>query len=59
MVAVIGDSANTGSVGLHTAMGFRHIGILQSTGWKFNRWLDTALMQRGLGLGDTSAPIQP
>ena len=59
MVAVIGDSANTGSVGLHTAMGFRPIGILQSTGWKFNRWLDTVFMQRALGLGDTSAPIQP
>lgn len=55
MVAVIGDSANTGSVGLHTAMGFRLIGTLQSTGWKFDRWLDTVFMQRQLGLGDTSA----
>lgn len=55
MVAVIGDSANLGSVGLHTAMGFRHIGTLQSTGWKFDRWLDTVFMQRQLGLGDSSA----
>ncbi len=55
MVAVIGDSANTGSVGLHAAMGFRHIGTLQSTGWKFDRWLDTVFMQRPLGLGDTTA----
>ena len=57
MVAVIGDSANTGSVGLHTAMGFRHIGTLQSTGWKFDRWLDTVFMQRPLGLGDASAAM--
>jgi L-amino acid N-acyltransferase YncA len=56
MVAVIGDSANAGSIGLHTAMGFRHIGVLQSTGWKFGRWLDTVYMQRELGLGDASAP---
>lgn len=54
MVAVIGDSANAGSVGLHAALGFRHIGTLQSTGWKFDRWLDTVLMQRSLGAGDTS-----
>ena len=55
MVAVIGDSSNTSSVGLHKAMGFRHIGTLQSTGWKFDRWLDTVFMQRQLGLGDKSA----
>ena len=48
MVAVIGDSANTGSIGLHTAMGFEHIGTLRSTGWKFGRWLDTVFMQRPL-----------
>ena len=54
MVAVIGDSANVGSVGLHTALGFRHIGTLQSTGWKFDRWVDNVLMQRSLGAGDSS-----
>lgn len=52
MIAVIGDSANVGSIGLHAALGFRHIGTLQSTGWKFDRWLDTLLMQRSLGPGD-------
>ena len=52
MIAVIGDSANAGSLGLHAALGFRHIGTLQSTGWKFDRWLDTVLMQRALGPGD-------
>ena len=55
MIAVIGDSANLGSIGLHTAMGFRHIGTMQSTGWKFDRWLDTVFMQRQLGVGDTCA----
>lgn len=55
MVAVIGDSGNAGSVGLHSALGFRHIGTLQSMGWKFDRWLDTVLMQRALGAGDTLA----
>ncbi|WP_029005122.1 GNAT family N-acetyltransferase [Azorhizobium doebereinerae] len=52
MVAVIGDSANAGSIGLHRACGFRDIGILASTGLKFGRWLDTVLMQRDLGEGD-------
>lgn len=56
MVAVIGDSGNAGSIGLHTSMGFRHIGTLQSTGWKFDRWLDTVFMQRELGVGDHAAP---
>ena len=55
MVAVIGDSANTGSIGLHASMGFRFAGVLRSSGWKFDRWLDTVTMQRDLGAGD-SAP---
>jgi len=55
MIAVIGDSANAGSIGLHSLLGFRHIGTMQSTGWKFDRWLDTVFMQRQLGAGDTSA----
>jgi phosphinothricin acetyltransferase len=57
MIAVIGDSANTGSIGLHTALGFRHVGTMQSTGWKFDRWLDTVFMQRQLGVGDGCAPL--
>ncbi len=52
MVAVIGDSANAGSIALHRACGFADIGILRSTGLKFGRWLDTVLMQRDLGEGD-------
>jgi L-amino acid N-acyltransferase YncA len=52
VIAVIGDSANTGSIALHSACGFRFAGTLRSTGWKFDRWLDTVLMQRELGPGD-------
>jgi L-amino acid N-acyltransferase YncA len=56
MIAVIGDSANVKSISLHTAMGFVHRGTLRSTGWKFNRWLDTVLMQKSLGAGDSVPP---
>jgi L-amino acid N-acyltransferase YncA len=56
MLAVIGDSANTGSVELHRAAGFRLIGTFENVGFKFGRWLDTVLMQRELGRGATAAP---
>nr|WP_295080531.1 GNAT family N-acetyltransferase [uncultured Roseateles sp.] len=56
MLAVIGDSANAGSVGLHKALGFSPKGVLESAGWKFGRWLDVVMMQRQLGLGDQSEP---
>jgi L-amino acid N-acyltransferase YncA len=56
MIAVIGDSANIGSIGLHAALGFRFAGVLRSSGWKFERWLDTVMMQRELGAGDGTAP---
>lgn len=55
MLAVIGDAANAGSVGVHKALGFEHTGVLKSAGWKFGRWLDVVLMQRTLGLGDSAA----
>jgi phosphinothricin acetyltransferase len=51
MLAVIGDGANQGSIGLHRALGFEHCGLLQAVGWKFGRWLDVVLMQRALGAG--------
>ena len=56
MVAVIGDSANTGSIGLHLALGFRRAGVLRSTGFKHERWVDSVIMQRGLGEGDGTLP---
>ena len=52
MVAVIGDSENVGSVGMHASLGFHHVGTLRAVGLKFGRWLDTVYMQRGLGAGD-------
>ena len=54
MVAVIGDSANAGSIALHRACGFTDAGLLPATGYKFGRWIDTVLMQRPLGEGDSS-----
>lgn len=51
MVAIIGDSANTGSIQLHLALGFEVVGMLRNSGWKFERWLDTVYMQRALGNG--------
>lgn len=56
MVAVIGDSENVGSVGMHASLGFHHVGTLRSTGLKFGRWLDTVYMQRALGTGDADVP---
>lgn len=56
MVAVIGDSANIASIALHARLGFRFCGVLRASGWKFDRWLDTVLMQRDLGVGDRTSP---
>ena len=56
MIAVIGDSANTASIALHAACGFRRSGVLAGVGYKFGRWVDSVLMQRQLGEGNRSAP---
>jgi L-amino acid N-acyltransferase YncA len=56
MIAVIGDSAQTPSIELHRALGFRMVGTLENIGFKFERWLDTVLMQRSLGPGAGSPP---
>jgi L-amino acid N-acyltransferase YncA len=56
MIAVIGDSAQTPSIALHHALGFRLIGTIEAVGFKHERWLDTVLMQRPLGLGATATP---
>lgn len=57
MIAVIGDGTRqTGSVALHTALGFQMIGTIKSVGWKQGRWLDSVSMQRPLGPGDTTVP---
>ena len=56
MLAVIGDSANRGSIGVHRSAGFSHIGVMHSCGWKFERWLDVVMMERSLGCGDSCPP---
>ena len=58
MLAVIGDSANGGSIGVHRTLGFEHTGVLKAAGWKFGRWLDVVLMQRALNTGATDAPAE-
>ncbi|MEC9368761.1 MAG: GNAT family N-acetyltransferase [Pseudomonadota bacterium] len=56
MVAVIGDSANTGSIELHRAAGFRLVGTFHSIGYKHGQWLDSVQMERKLGPGDSMPP---
>ena len=56
MVAVIGDSENVGSIGLHLSLGFRQAGVMRSAGLKFGRWVDVVYMQRALGDGDRTVP---
>jgi len=56
LIAVIGDSANQGSIRVHQSVGFAHVGVLKSCGWKFNQWRDVVLMDMALGAGDTSPP---
>ncbi len=58
LIAVIGDSANDGSVGLHRACGFAPAGVIASCGWKFDRWLDIVLMDKVLGEGDSTPPTR-
>jgi L-amino acid N-acyltransferase YncA len=56
LIAVIGDSGNAGSIGVHRALGFKHVGTIQACGWKFGRWLDIVLMEKSLGEGDSTPP---
>jgi len=56
MIAVIGDSANAGSIGVHTRCGFQMIGTHPDVGLKFGRWLDTVMMQLPLGEGAKTVP---
>jgi L-amino acid N-acyltransferase YncA len=56
MIAVIGDSANAGSIGVHTRCGFKMIGTHPDVGFKFGRWLDTVMMQLALGEGSATLP---
>lgn len=59
MVAVIGDSENAGSIGLHTSLGFEPAGVGKGFGWKHGRWVDIVWMQKALNSGDATAPDAP
>jgi phosphinothricin acetyltransferase len=56
MVAVIGDSGNAASIGLHASCGFAHAGLLPAVGWKHGRWVDSVFMTRPLGAGTATPP---
>ena len=58
LIAVIGDSANLGSIGVHRSVGFTDVGVLKSCGWKFDKWLDVVMMEKPLGLADTAPAPQ-
>jgi L-amino acid N-acyltransferase YncA len=58
LIAVIGDSANAGSIALHKSAGFQDVGVLKSCGWKFDKWLDVVLMDKTLGEADSTSPTQ-
>jgi phosphinothricin acetyltransferase len=57
VMAVIGDSENVGSIGLHVSLGFRNIGTMSAVGMKFGRWVDVVTMQRSLGEGEKTLPL--
>jgi phosphinothricin acetyltransferase len=57
MLAVIGDSANAASIGVHRALGFEDVGVMKAAGWKMDAWRDVVLMQRALGWGNSQAPV--
>jgi phosphinothricin acetyltransferase len=56
MIAVIGDSENVGSIGVHASLGFHMVGTMKAVGVKFGRWIDVVTMQRPLGRGDANLP---
>jgi phosphinothricin acetyltransferase len=56
MIAVIGDSAQKASIGIHKAHGFKDAGVFKNVGYKFGRWLDTVHMQLPLGDGPNTPP---
>lgn len=59
MIAVIGDSANAGSINLHRACGFETVGVFRNIGFKFDRWLDSVQMQRELSVSAGLIPRTP
>jgi L-amino acid N-acyltransferase YncA len=58
LIAVIGDSANSSSVGVHKALGFEAVGTIRNCGWKFERWLDIVIMDKSIGEGAGTRPAE-
>jgi phosphinothricin acetyltransferase len=58
LIAVIGDSANAGSIGVHQALGFEPAGTIRNCGWKFDRWLDIVIMDKPVGEGAATRPTE-
>jgi L-amino acid N-acyltransferase YncA len=58
VMAIIGDSANAGSVGVHCALGFTQVGIVEACGWKSGAWRDIVIMQKTLGTGSSEPPAE-
>ncbi len=58
MLAIIGDSGNAASIAVHRRAGFYHVGVFPASGFKFGRWVDTVMMQRALGPGGTTQPVE-
>ncbi len=56
MLALIGDSDNIGSIGMHLSLGFTRAGVMRACGVKFGQWRDVVIMQRPLGAGDSDVP---
>ena len=56
LIAVIGDSANAGSIGVHRGQGFTQVGVLKDCGWKFGQWRDVVLMEKTIGEGSSTRP---
>ena len=59
ITAVIGDSGNAASIGLHAALGFARTGASRSVGYKHGRWVDIVFMQKALNGGDETPPVEP
>jgi L-amino acid N-acyltransferase YncA len=59
VVAIVGDSQNVGSIGLHRSLGFQDVGVSKSLGFKHGRWVDIVHMQKALNGGDTTEPVGP
>ncbi|MET0338926.1 MAG: N-acetyltransferase family protein [Caulobacter sp.] len=56
VMAIIGDTDNAGSIGLHKAMGFEPVGTFRDVGFKQERWVDIVLMQKSLNGGSDTPP---